>query len=144
MELENTRRKLSILWGETKPQYDSAQGDFFSVKDRALPKAEILSSNPSLSKWSTELDHRQAELDVEISKTIPDLTLSGGYRRLEQTGDNTLVFGLTVPLQWFDHNQGSIAKARHRLSKAQEEKKAEALKKTERVRPDLLMKNKRS
>jgi outer membrane protein, heavy metal efflux system len=128
MELENTRRKLSILWGEIKPQYDSAQGDFFSVKDRALPKVETLSSNPSLSKWSTELAHRQAELDVEISKTIPDLTLSGGYRRLEQTGDNTLVFGLTVPLNWFNRNQGGIAKARHRLSKAQEEKKVEALK----------------
>jgi outer membrane protein, heavy metal efflux system len=128
MELKNARRKLSVLWGETRPEYDSVQGDLFSVKERLLPEMETLSSNPRLSKWSTELAHRQAELDVEVSKTIPDLTLSGGYRRLEQTGDNALVFGLTVPLNWFDRNQGGIAKARHRLSRAQEEKKAEALK----------------
>jgi outer membrane protein, heavy metal efflux system len=128
MELENSRRKLSILWGEPKPEFDSAQGDFFSVHEKTLPKIESLSSNPVLSKRSTAMDHRQAELNVEISKAIPDLTLSGGYRRLEQTRDNALVFGLTVPLNWFNRNQGGVAKARHRLSRAQEEKKAEALK----------------
>ncbi|MBT3922070.1 MAG: TolC family protein [Nitrospina sp.] len=128
LELENARRKLSVLWGETEPKFDSAQGDLFSVPDKVLKTIPTLSANPRLSKWSTALSHRQAELDVENSKTIPDLTLSGGFRRLEETGDNTMIFGVTVPLQWFNRNQGSIAKAQHRLSKTQEEKKAETLK----------------
>jgi cobalt-zinc-cadmium efflux system outer membrane protein len=42
--------------------------------------------------------------------------------------DNTLVFGVTVPLNWFNRNQGGIANARHRLSQIQEEKKAATLK----------------
>jgi len=124
-ELENARRKLSVLWGNAEPQFDLAQGDFFIIP--AKPSVTALSTNPRLSKWSTALAHRQAELDVENSKAVPDLTLSGGYRRLEQTDDNALVFGVTVPLNWFNHNQGGIAKARHRLSKAEEEKKAAAL-----------------
>lgn len=127
LEMGNARRKLSVLWGETEPQFDSAQGNLFSIPDRALKKVPTLSGNPSLSKWSTALSYRQAELDVENSKTIPDLTFSGGFRRLEETDDNALVFGVTIPLQWFNQNQGAIAKARHRLSKAQQEKKADTL-----------------
>lgn len=126
-ELENARRKLSVLWGVAEPVFDSVQGDLFSVPVRAMADPTVLSSSPRLSKWSTALAHRQAELDVESSKAVPDLTLSGSYRRLEQSDDNTLVFGMTVPLNWFNRNQGGIAKARHRLSKAEEEKRAEAL-----------------
>ena len=73
------------------------------------------------------LAHRQAELDVENSKAVPDLTLRGGYRRLEEKDDNALIFGLSVPLHWFDRNQGNIAKARYRLSKIQEENRAKLL-----------------
>ena len=128
MEIENARRKLSVLWGETEPHFDSALGNLFSVPEKIFPKMKPLSVNPRLSKWSTAMAHRQAELDVELSKTIPDVTLSGGYRRLEATSDNALVFGMTVPLNWFNRNQGGIAKARHRLSKTQQERKAEELK----------------
>lgn len=126
-ELENDRRKLSALLGDAEASFDSVQGDLFSVPDKAMTKSTVLPSNPRLSKWSTALAHRQAELDVESSKAIPDLTLSGSYRRLEQSNDNTLVFGMTVPLNWFNRNQGGIAKARHRLSKAEQEKRAEVL-----------------
>ena len=63
-------------------------------------------------------------MEVENSKAIPDITLRRGYRRLVENDDNAIVFGLTVPLNWFDRNQGSIAKARYRLSKAQEENRA--------------------
>ncbi len=126
-DLKNVRRQLSVLWGDAEPKFDAAQGDLFLVPDKVFPEIAALSSNPRLSKWSTALAHQQAELDVENSKAVPDLTLSGSYRRLEQTGDNALVFGVTVPLNWFNRNQGGIAKARHRLSKAKEEKRAEAL-----------------
>jgi cobalt-zinc-cadmium efflux system outer membrane protein len=126
-ELQNARRKLSTSWGEAEPRFDSAQGDLFSVPDKIFPELTPLPSNPRLSKWSAALAHRQAELEVENSKAIPDLTFSGGYRRLEETSDNALIFGVTVPLNWFNRNQGGIAKARHRLSKAQEEKRAQAL-----------------
>ena len=123
-DLKNARRKLSVLWGDPEPRFDSAKGDLYLVPEKILPKLATLPSNPRISKLSTALAHRQAELDVENSKAVPDLTLRGGYRRLEENGDNALLFGVTVPLNWFDRNQGGIAKARHRLSKVQEENKA--------------------
>ena len=126
-DLKNARRKLSVLWGDPEPRFDSVQGDLFRVPEKVLPRLATLPSNPRISKWSTALAHRQAELDVENSKAVPDLTLRGGYRRLEENDDNALVFGVTVPLNWFNRNQGGIAKARHRLSKVQEENRAKIL-----------------
>ena len=43
---------------------------------------------------------------------------------MEENDDNAIVFGLTVPLNWFNRNQGGITKARYSLSKAQEENRA--------------------
>lgn len=126
-DLKNARRKLSVLWGDPEPRFDSVQGDLFRVPEKVLPRLATLPSNPRISKWSTVLAHRQAELDVENSKAVPDLTLKGGYRRLEENDDNALVFGVTVPLNWFNRNQGGIAKARHSLSKVQEENRAKIL-----------------
>jgi cobalt-zinc-cadmium efflux system outer membrane protein len=134
-DLKNARRKLSVLWGDPEPKFNFAKGDLFRVPEKVLPRLATLPSNPHISKWSTALAHRQAELDVENSKAVPDLTLRGGYRRLEEKDDNALVFGVSVPLNWFDRNQGGIAKARNRLSKILEENRAKLL----RMQEALLM-----
>ena len=46
---------------------------------------------------------------------------------MEEKDNNALIFGVSVPLHWFDRNQGGIAKARYRLSKIQEENRAKLL-----------------
>lgn len=133
LELENARRRLSALWGESNPQFDSVDGDHF---DNTSPPPDLenligqLSQNPLLSRWSTAVEERQAQLEVEISKEIPNLTLSGGYRRLEETSDNALVFGVSIPLPLFNRNQGAIDEARSLLAKTEKEKRAFELKTT--------------
>jgi cobalt-zinc-cadmium efflux system outer membrane protein len=64
-DLKNGRRKLSVLWGDPQPRFDNAKGDLFRVPEKVLPRIATLHSNPSISKLSTNLAHRQAELDVE-------------------------------------------------------------------------------
>lgn len=129
-ELENARRRLSSIWGVTRPQFASVAGDLFTISP--IPPKEVLIDqvvqNPDLARWVTELEQRQAMLDLELSKRFPDIKLSGGYRRLEATNDDTLVFGFSLPLQLFNRNQGAIAAARHRLEKAREEQRTAKLK----------------
>ena len=69
-------------------------------------------------------------MDRELSKRIPDLKLSGGFRRIEETNDNALIFGISIPLQFFNRNQGGIDEARHKLAKATAEKRATEIKVT--------------
>jgi outer membrane protein, heavy metal efflux system len=125
-ELKVARSNLSITWGTAQPQFESAIGNLNQISD--VPTLENLktrlSHNPDLARWTTELEQRQAILDSELSKSIPDVELQGGYRRFEPTDDNSLVFGISIPLQFFNRNQGAIEEARHKLGKAESEKRA--------------------
>ncbi len=130
MDLESSRRKLSLLLGELEPSFGTVVGDLYSISP--VPSLKQLKANaflnPDLARWQTEQQNRQAILDLEQAKRIPDLEISGGYRRLEDTNDDTVLFGLSLPLQFFDRNQGGIARARNELLKSQEERRAAELK----------------
>ena len=63
-------------------------------------------------------------MKLEEARRIPDLTLSGGFRRFSETNDNAFVLGVSIPLPLFDRNQGGALEARYRLAKAEEEHKA--------------------
>lgn len=125
-DLKIARGNLSITWGIAQPQFYSALGNLNQISN--APSLQNLRSrlfnNPDLARWKTELEQRQAVLDNELSKGIPDVELQGGYRRFGPTDDNSLVFGITIPLQFFNRNQGSIEEARHKLGKAESEKRA--------------------
>ena len=125
-ELKVARRNLSITWGTPQPQFEVALGNLNETSD--VPSLENLKTrlgnNPDLARWTTELEQRQAVLDSEISKSIPNIQLQGGFRRLETTNDHSLVFGISIPLQFFNRNQGAIEEARHKLGKAEAEKQA--------------------
>jgi outer membrane protein, heavy metal efflux system len=126
LELKVARRNLSITWGTAQPQFEVALGDLNQISN--IPSLENLktrlSNNPDLARWTTELEQRQAVLDSEISKSVPNIKLQGGFRRLETTNDHSLVFGISIPLQFFNRNQGAIEEARHKLGKAEAEKLA--------------------
>jgi cobalt-zinc-cadmium efflux system outer membrane protein len=86
--------------------------------------AERLARNPVLARWAAEMAQRQALVQVERANAIPNITINGGYRRLNETDDNAVLFGISVPLPLFNRNQGSIVEARHRLAKAEAERRA--------------------
>ncbi len=125
-ELKVARGNLSITWGTVQPEFEYALGDLIQISN--VPSFEILktrlSQNPDLARWSTELEQRQAKLESEISKSAPNIEIQGGFRRLETTNDNAIVFGLSIPLQFFNRNQGSIEEARHKIGKAEAKKRA--------------------
>ena len=83
-----------------------------------------IDKNPDLARWGSELSQRQAVVEYERSKSIPDVSLEAGYRRLEESNDNAIIFGISIPLQFFDRNQGAIAEARYRLAKSEAQKNA--------------------
>jgi len=126
MILEQYRRKLSSTWGSTEPAFLSVVGNLFEVSP--LPPIEMLNQRiletPYLKRWETVEDKRKAILEVEQAKRTPDITIKGGYRRLEQTNDNAITFGVSVPLKFFNRNQGAISEAQNNLAKTKEERRA--------------------
>ncbi len=130
LDLESSRRKLALNLGELEPSFGTVVGDLYSISP--IPSLKQLKANailnPDLARWQTEQQKRQAVLDLEQARRIPDLEVKGGYRRLEATDDNALVLGLSLPLQLFNRNQGGIARARNEMLKAREERRAAELK----------------
>jgi cobalt-zinc-cadmium efflux system outer membrane protein len=130
-EFKAARSRLAATWGSTTPRFRRALGQ---LKDTSpIPSleqlAKLISQNPDLARWTTELAQRQALIDLEKSKAIPDLTISlGGFHYINTgpyaPGANALVAGISIPLPLFDRNQGGIREAQRRLTQAEEARQA--------------------
>ncbi len=124
--LTAARQRLSANWGSPKAAFETVVGNLRDLPD--VPSLEELNRrlehNPALARWATELEQRRAALNLEKSRAIPDLTLSAGYRRLSGSDDNALVAGVSIPLPFFDRNQGQIGAAKYRLAQAAAERRA--------------------
>ena len=117
------RRRLANNWGSQNVDFGSAQGELTSTSQIPSPGqiGGYLDSNPDIARWAEEMVRREAVLDLERAKGIPDLTLTAGARRVESSDDTGAVLQLSVPLPLFNRNQGDIAAARARILKGQHE-----------------------
>ena len=61
---------------------------------------------------------QQAEFELARAERIPDITVSGGVRQFEETNDTAFVAGISIPLMFFDRNQGEISRVGHNVSKS--------------------------
>ncbi len=95
----------------------------FSVTDSPLPTATVktlteLESLVSRSSMVEALQSQQSIVDAELtlqrSNAKPNITVNGGYRRLEADNANTFVVGIGFPLPISNRNQGEIAALKSR------------------------------
>lgn len=128
-ELIASRKRLSLMWGNPTPQFAQALGDLAAMT--TLPPFETLAervrTGPAAARGAKSVAQRQAMLQLEQARRVPDITLSAGVRRYAQFGDNTMLVGVAIPLPLFDRNQGNLREAYQRLDKAEDEQAANGL-----------------
>jgi cobalt-zinc-cadmium efflux system outer membrane protein len=122
-ELVTARHHLAATCGNTSPVFQEAKGELEAIIP--IPPFEDLmnrvAQNPDIARWTTELEQRQATLEMENANQFPDLTIGGGIKYLGETEDLTYVMGLSIPLPLLNRNQGSVDEAEYHLAKAREE-----------------------
>jgi cobalt-zinc-cadmium efflux system outer membrane protein len=120
------KRRLSNNWGARNAGFDSAKGDLATTNHLPSPEqlSDFLSSHPDVARWTTEMMRREAVLNLAKSNRVPDLTIGAGVRNLRDADETGAVVGLSVPLPFFDRNQGNIAAAQTRVFKARRESMA--------------------
>lgn len=125
-DLAAARKRLTLLWGNSSPQFSKALGDLGSLV--ILPSFETLAErvlvSPMALRSLKNVEQRKAMLAVERTRRIPNLTLGGGAIHHALAGGTTIVAGLMVPLPLFDRNQGNLREAHHRVDKAVDEQAA--------------------
>ncbi|SEO81357.1 TolC family protein [Nitrosovibrio sp. Nv6] len=135
-ELTAARKRLALLWGDTSPHFVKVLGNLESLT--ALPNFEALTegvlASPMADRARKGIEHRKALLEVEQTRRVPNITIGGGMIKHWESGGTTGIVGLSMPLQFFDRNQGNVREAHQRVNKALDEQAATDLRlKTELV-----------
>ena len=125
-DLKTAQKRLAAAWGSTTPLFKKVSGELEAISP-IPPFADLvdhISKNPDLARWSSELDQRQAALDMAKAERLPDLTFGGGVKYLGEVDDTTFIMNLSIPLPLLNRNQGGVLEASHLFTKAQEERSA--------------------
>ncbi len=125
-ELEGARFVLAATWGSTSPTFEKVEGQFEMATPIPTVEqfADRVTQNPNIVRWTAEIAHRSAAIQLERSRRVPDLSIDGGMKHLSESGDVAFILGLSLPLPLFNRNQGAIREAEYNLAKAFEEQKS--------------------
>lgn len=86
-----------------------------------------LENVPSIKNINNETNIRKAQLQLEESLSVPDLTASLGVRYLNELKTNSFVASLSIPLPIFNRNQGNIQSAEVKIQQMDEIIRAQKL-----------------
>ncbi|WP_300396201.1 TolC family protein [Henriciella sp.] len=118
-EVEANALALASLWG-------SAEVDFV-LPDRGVNSLAMQDTtsevsggpHPRVVAATAEEAARSAGIDRARAEAWPDVKVSAGVRRFEDTGDSAFLAGLSLPLPIFDRNQDATHAARFRAEGAE-------------------------
>ncbi len=113
MQLASEKARLKALLGKPDLQINYVEDIShlrYDIPELKLLRELILES-PSLAQYKTEMERVKTVVELEEAKVIPDLSVSLGIRRLNETNDNVFVFGASIPLPLFNDNRGNIQEA---------------------------------
>jgi len=120
IQIQNTEMQFASETTRLKALLGKPNLEFTSVENICnlqynIPQLDELSNliiqSPTLAQFKTEMKRVKAAVGLEKSKVIPDLSVSLGLRRINETSDNVFVLGLSLPIPLFDNNKGNIQEA---------------------------------
>lgn len=121
LALTTARQTLASALGREAATLGGVSGNLTILPP--LPTlAEIeaqLGQNPEIARRRIESEAKRRELALARANRSVDPTIGLGLRNFKDSGDNALIFGLSLPLPLFDRNQGNVQAATHRLAAAQ-------------------------
>ncbi len=116
-ELLSSKRRLAAAWGKDVVDFNNVRADLF-VQPATRELDQLLSElrdSPDMRRFLSKARVREAELELEQARAVPNARIGAGFRRLEGIDDQALVLDFSVGLPVFNRNQGNIAAARERL-----------------------------
>lgn len=107
MELANARHALAALWDGSADQINSVKP---AGGDITIPDIETLTKMVGDSREMARMEIEQARLKAATHAAIADArpspTIRAGIKRLEAEDVNTFLVGVSLPLPFFNRNQG--------------------------------------
>lgn len=115
-----SRDRLAAAIGTDVLPFNHVKADFF-VTPSPESLSEIyagISANPDVAIQNAKVSRNQHALNLAKTKRIPNVEVSGGVRRFEQSDDVAAVALISIPLFIFDSKKTFVTEAEHELTAA--------------------------
>lgn len=114
-EAYSARLSLASLWGGQAPPE--------RVQEIWLGEIDMIDFDPvqalTIQLAAANSNAAEAIIKRERANAVPDVTLSGGFRRFEESNDTAFVVGASIAIPLWNRNQGNVDIARARLRSAE-------------------------
>lgn len=120
-QLRTAKSNLARLWGEHTLAESLDHSHFFDLvaPDKLASYQEKLQHIPDIQKLAFLKLEKESLLKLEKAKAIPDPDLSLGVRNYRETDDQALIFEVSMPIPFFNRNNGNISKARSQITQVE-------------------------
>ncbi|MCU6453352.1 TolC family protein [Sphingomonas sp. A2-49] len=118
-QAQAARSNLAALTGA--PITGSLDRGWFDQVASLYGPAQPVDVEGTLAFVAATADVRTADAQVRLARTlrVPDITISAGARRLEQTNDTAAVIGVSIPIPIFNNGRAFVSQARAEQTQAQ-------------------------
>lgn len=125
VDLKNAKKRLSLLWAQTCPDFDQVQFPFYNIEE-PIPLEQCLADlcNQAEVVQSLYLYLNAKKIwNLEKSNQIPDVTLQVGYKANYRDQNQGMIAGISIPIPLFNRNQGNVGRAYFDMLKTGEQGK---------------------
>lgn len=128
-ELASARVALTVLWGDTTPDFDTATGDLGTLPEVGSFDALVqrIARNPDQRALQLEAEQVEAARHAAEAARRPDVHTSLGVRRFEAFDDQALVLSFSLPLGSDARAEPAIAQQSAELDRLEAESREQAL-----------------
>lgn len=119
VELINAKKRLSLIWAETCPDFEKAVFPFYTISNPISFEqclADLCDQPEIVQSLYTQLNAKKI-WHLEKAKSIPDVTLQVGYKANYEEKNKGMIAGISFPIPLFDRNQGNIGRAYYDMLK---------------------------
>ena len=120
---------LAAYWGETAAVSRSlAPPDLdLAPAPSLIELQQRLDASPQLRRSRLQVEREEAQVGLDRSQRMPDVTLMVGRQKDDEIGRTQTVLGVSLPIPLFNRNQGSLQASLSRAEKARTELEASRL-----------------
>lgn len=131
-ELVAAKNRLGALLGFPPEQLQPLAGELHVPAQAPTPAdlAKAIENAPDTVQATLEVRRREALVEVERSRAVPDITVGVGTQRNNDLGRNQTLLGVSFPLPVFDRNQGGLREAIARADQAKDDARGRQLRLT--------------
>ena len=120
-ELAIARLELAQTWGGDGASFDSLVAVMPAREPKAVPR---LATHPELERASATQELSAVRLKAAEAMRVPDVTISGGVRHLEEVSGTGFVAGIELPIPLWNRSAGTVDAARREQEAAAAEREA--------------------